>query len=72
MNTRRLFVSAACTLTIAAVYYLVARLSLGGLFFFQSEGITVFWAAAGISSGLLIGFGSRVRWPAGWGSPFAA
>jgi integral membrane sensor domain MASE1 len=35
---------------------------LSGLFFFQSEGITIFWAAAGISSGLLIGFGSRARW----------
>jgi integral membrane sensor domain MASE1 len=63
MGTRRLFASAACTVAIAAAYYLVARLSLGGLFFFQSEGITVFWAAAGISSGLLIGFGSRARWP---------
>jgi signal transduction histidine kinase len=36
---------------------------LSGLFFYQSEGVTVFWAAAGISSGLLIGFGSRARWP---------
>jgi len=48
---------------IAVVYYLVARVSLSGLFFFQSEGVTVFWAAAGISSGLLIGFGPRARWP---------
>jgi integral membrane sensor domain MASE1 len=32
------------------------------VFFLASEGITLFWAAAGISSGLLIGFGSRRRW----------
>jgi hypothetical protein len=48
---------------VAASYYLAAYLSLSGLFFYQSEGVTVFWAAAGISSGLLIGFGSRARWP---------
>ena len=49
--------------SVGISYYLVAYLSLSGLFFYQSEGVTVFWAAAGISSGLLIGFGSRARWP---------
>lgn len=48
---------------VAVSYYLVAYLSLTGLFFFKSEGVTVFWAAAGISSGLLIALGSRARWP---------
>ena len=48
---------------VGVSYYVVAYLSLTGLFFYQSEGVTVFWAAAGISSGLLIGFGSRARWP---------
>jgi hypothetical protein len=57
------FMSIALTVAIAAVYYVVARLSLSGLFFFQSEGITLFWAAAGISSGLMIGFGPHARWP---------
>jgi MASE1 len=47
---------------VGVSYYLVSRLSLSGLFFYPSEGVTVFWAAAGISSGLLIGFGSRARW----------
>jgi signal transduction histidine kinase len=55
--------SIGLAVAIAVVYYLAARLSLSGLFFFQSEGVTVFWAAAGVSSGLLIGFGSRARWP---------
>jgi integral membrane sensor domain MASE1 len=48
---------------VGVLYYLVAYLSLTGLFFYQTEGVTVFWAAAGVSSGLLIGFGSRARWP---------
>jgi signal transduction histidine kinase len=55
--------SVGLAVAIAAAYYLVAYLSLSGLFFYQSEGVTVFWAAAGISSGLLIGFGSHARWP---------
>jgi signal transduction histidine kinase len=63
VSTRRWFASTRYAVAVAAVYYLVARFSLTGLFFFQSEGITVFWAAAGISSGLLIGFGPRARWP---------
>jgi signal transduction histidine kinase len=48
---------------VGVSYYLAAYVSLSGLFFYRSEGVTVFWAAAGISSGLLIGFGSRARWP---------
>jgi hypothetical protein len=63
VGTRRWFAGAAFAAAVAAAYYLAARLSLRGIFFFQSEGITVFWAAAGISSGLLLGFGSRARWP---------
>jgi signal transduction histidine kinase len=48
---------------VGVSYYLAAYVSLSGLFFYQSEGVTVFWAAAGISSGVLIGFNSRARWP---------
>ena len=47
---------------VGSIYFLVARFSLRGVFFLASEGITLFWAAAGISSGLLIGFGSHRRW----------
>jgi signal transduction histidine kinase len=49
---------------VGSVYFLVAYLSLSGMFFLPSEGITLFWAPAGISSGLLIALGgSPVRWP---------
>jgi signal transduction histidine kinase len=48
---------------VASVYFLVAYLSLTGMFFLPSEGITLFWAPAGISSGLLIALGgSPARW----------
>ena len=63
MGARGSLGSIGLAVAIAVVYYLVGRLSLSGLFYFQSEGVTVFWAAAGISSGLLLGFGSRARWP---------
>jgi integral membrane sensor domain MASE1 len=48
---------------VGSVYFLVAHLSLTGMFFLPSEGITLFWAPAGISSGLLIAlWGSPARW----------
>jgi hypothetical protein len=50
MGAPRWLDSIGLAVAIAVVYYLVARLSLSGLFFFQSEGVTVFWAAAGVSS----------------------
>ncbi len=63
MGARRGFRSVGLAVAITLAYYLVAYLSLSGLFFYQSEGVTVFWAAAGLSSGLFIGLGSRARWP---------
>src|SRR5271156_3816096 len=63
MGERRWLGSVGLAIGAGASYYLIAYLSLSGLFFYQSEGVTVFWAAAGISSGLLIGFGSPARWP---------
>lgn len=49
---------------VGSVYFLVANLSLTGMFFLPSEGITLFWAPAGISAGLLIVLGrSPARWP---------
>jgi hypothetical protein len=63
MGEHRWVRCASLAAAVGVSYYLVAYLSLTGLFFFRSEGVTVFWAAAGISSGLLIAFGSRARWP---------
>src|SRR5271156_4164368 len=63
MGERRWLGSVGLAIGAGASYYLIAYLSLSGLFFFQSEGVTVFWAAAGISSGLLIGFGPRAGCP---------
>jgi signal transduction histidine kinase len=63
MGEQRWVASMGLAAAVAVLYYLVAYLSLTGLFFYQSEGVTVFWAAAGISSGLLISLGSRERWP---------
>jgi len=42
-------------------YFLAARLSLGLLL--EPDGVAVFWPAAGISSGILIALGPRVRVP---------
>jgi signal transduction histidine kinase len=63
MGARTWFASVGLAVAVAVAYYLVAYLSLSGIFFYRSEGVTVFWAAAGISSGLLIGLGSGARWP---------
>jgi hypothetical protein len=48
---------------VALAYFVVAYLSLNGLFFVKSEGVAAFWPAAGISLGVLIGFEPRARWP---------
>ena len=50
--------------TVGLTYFVVAYLSLTGMFFLKSEGITLFWASAGISSGILIALRSRGLWPA--------
>jgi integral membrane sensor domain MASE1 len=63
MGEQRWVASVGLAAAVGVLYYLVAYLSLTGLLFYQSEGVTVFWAAAGISSGLLISLGSRARWP---------
>ena len=44
---------------VGVAYFLAARLSLGLLL----NGVSVFWLAAGISSGVLIALGPRARWP---------
>jgi signal transduction histidine kinase len=47
------------TAAVGCGYFLAARLSLGLLL--EPDGVAVFWPAAGISSGLLIAYGRRVR-----------
>jgi signal transduction histidine kinase len=72
MGERRWVGSVGLAAAVGVSYYLVAYLSLTGVFFYESEGVTVFWPAAGISSGLLIVFGSRARWPVVVGVFFGA
>src|ERR1700739_3586532 len=58
---------------VGVVYFVAARLSLALLT--KPEGVAVFWPAAGVSAGVLIAIGSRVRWPGVVGtvaSPIAA
>src|ERR1700756_841089 len=49
------------TFAVAVTYFLAARLSLALLA--KPDGVAVFWPAAGIASGILIGVGSAARWP---------
>jgi signal transduction histidine kinase len=51
----------ALAVGIAIVYFIAARLSLALLT--KSEGVAVFWPAAGVSAGALIALGPRARWP---------
>jgi PAS domain S-box-containing protein len=53
--------SVITTAAVAAAYFLSARLSLALLE--KTDGVAVFWPAAGIASGLLIVAGSAARWP---------
>ncbi|ANW03962.1 hypothetical protein LMTR13_31270 [Bradyrhizobium icense] len=46
---------------MAIAYFLAARLSLALLA--KPDGVAVFWPAAGVASGILIGVGSAARWP---------
>jgi integral membrane sensor domain MASE1 len=46
---------------VAIAYFLAARLSLALLE--KSDGVAVFWPAAGVASGALIVAGSAARWP---------
>lgn len=48
-------------IAVGAGYFLAARLSL--LLLIPSDGVAVFWPAAGVASGTLIALGRRARWP---------
>ena len=49
------------SVSVAIVFFLAARLSLALLD--KTDGIAVFWPAAGVATGFLVAFGSTVRWP---------
>jgi signal transduction histidine kinase len=49
------------TITLGIAYFLAARLSL--FLLAKPDGVAVFWPAAGISAGALIGLGPRTRLP---------
>ena len=53
--------SAASAVAMAVAYFLAAKLGLALLE--DADGVAVFWPAAGIASGVLIGFGTSARWP---------
>src|SRR5215470_1885682 len=60
-RSRRWLADAGFAIAVGAVYFLVARLSVGLVL--QPTGVAVFWPAAGITSGFLIALGPRARWP---------
>src|SRR6476619_6111662 len=49
------------TVAVAIAYFLAARLGLALLT--QPDGVAVFWPAAGVSAGLLVGLGQQGRLP---------
>lgn len=46
---------------VAIAFFLAARLSLALLD--KSDGVAVFWPAAGVASGILVALGPAMRWP---------
>ncbi len=51
----------AIGLAVGISYFLAARLSL--LLLTPTDGVAVFWPAAGVASGTLIALGPRAKWP---------
>jgi PAS domain S-box-containing protein len=54
-------IAVVVTVAVTIAYFLAARLSLALLE--KSDGVAVFWPAAGVASGALIVAGSAARWP---------
>jgi PAS domain S-box-containing protein len=54
-------ISPGLAIAVGIIYFLAARLSLALIS--RPDGVAVFWPAAGISSGLLIGLGPAARLP---------
>jgi len=59
--SQRWFNSAGVAVALAIAYFLAARLGL--VLLTEPDGVAVFWPAAGVSAGALIGLGSKARWP---------
>jgi len=59
--SRRWINSVSLAIALGIAYFLSARLSL--LLLAKPDGVAVFWPAAGVSAGVLIGLGPRTRWP---------
>jgi PAS domain S-box-containing protein len=53
--------AAGLAAAVGAAYFLAAHLSLALLV--ESDGVAVFWPAAGISAGVMIALGRDARWP---------
>jgi PAS domain S-box-containing protein len=51
----------AIAISVAILFFLAARLSLALID--KTDGVAVFWPAAGVASGILVAFGPTVRWP---------
>src|SRR5262249_11282593 len=52
--------SVGLAIALGIAYFLAARLSL---FLILPDGVAVFWPAAGVSAGVLVGLGPRTRLP---------
>lgn len=59
--SQRLINAARVAAALAIAYFLAARLSL--VLLTEPDGVAVFWPAAGVSAGALIGLGARARLP---------
>ena len=62
--TRRVVGAIGLAVAVGIAYFLAARLSLALL----TDGVAVFWPAAGVSAGVLIAFGGRARLPVAVGT----
>src|SRR5262249_42845093 len=67
--TRRLAGSFALAFGVGIAYFIAARLSLALVS--EPDGVAVFWPAAGVSSGVLIGLGRGARVPVAIGTMVA-
>jgi signal transduction histidine kinase len=66
LGTMRWLGPLALAVAVGIAYFLAARLSLGLLT--ESDGVAVFWPAAGVSSGMLIALGRGARIPVAVGT----
>ena len=51
----------AVSISVAILFFLAAHLSLALID--KTDGVAVFWPAAGVASGILVALGPTVRWP---------